>query len=150
MKLTEHFSWDEATFTHHRDPATGLLLPNEPGPAERAALENTFMRLEHVRQIFLSPLRVHSAFRSPGVNAAAGGRPDSQHMRGEAVDFSVPGWKLRGAFRLIQKSTIPYDQLIEEAGSWIHVSFVGRRSPRLQALTMRVVDGCAKYERAAA
>lgn len=147
MKLTEHFSWSEATATHQRDPATGLLLPNEPGPAETAALLYAFTQLERVRSLLEQPLHVHSAFRSREVNAAVGGSSDSQHMRGEAVDFVPGNTQLRAAFQLIQRSSIPYDQLIEEAGSWLHISFVARR-PRRQALTMRVVNGRAHYEAA--
>jgi zinc D-Ala-D-Ala carboxypeptidase len=146
MNLTEHFTMEEATATHQRDAVTGLLIPNEPGPAEREALVNTFKGMELVRSIFGRPVSVHSAFRSHVVNAMVGGSPSSQHEKGEAVDFVVPGVPLRDAFLKILKSDVPFDQLIEEAGAWIHISFVSRRPERRQALVMRVVSGRAHYE----
>jgi hypothetical protein len=142
--ITDHFTWDEATSTHQRDPRTGLMLPNEPGPQVSASLVHTFSELERVRALFGRPVRVNSAYRSPVVNAAVGGSRQSQHLRGEAVDFVVQGVSVLEAMARLCRSTIPFDQLIEE-GSWLHASFVSWRGPRRQALTMRVVDGRAAY-----
>jgi hypothetical protein len=142
--ITDHFTWDEATTTLQRDPKTGLLLPNRPGPQESASLVHTFTELERVRALFGKPVRVHSAFRSAAVNLAVGGSSASQHMKGEAVDFTVIGLDVRSAFVHLVRSAIQFDQLIEE-GSWLHISFVSWRAPRRQALTMRVVDGRARY-----
>lgn len=150
MNLTTHFTWEEATRTHVRDAQSGLVLSNDPGPEAKAALAHTFAWMESVRDLFGTPISIHSAFRSHLVNALVGGTEHSQHERGEAVDFTVAGQALREAFLKLLGSDIPYDQLIEEAGAWIHVSFVSGRQPRKQALTMRVVNGRAKYERFAA
>lgn len=147
MELTEHFTWEEATRTHVRSHETGLPIPNEPGPDARAALKHTFAEMERVRALLGGrSIDVHSAFRSHIVNALVGGAEHSQHERGEAIDFTVKGMTIREAFLAILGSELPFDQLIEEAGSWVHVSFVSGRPPRLQSLTMRVVKGRAKYE----
>lgn len=146
--LTQHFTWSEATVTHQRDPKTGLLLPNDPTPEARAALVRTFTAMEEVRSILGGrAINIHSAYRSPEVNRAVGGAPSSQHMRGEAVDFSVSGMGVREVFGVLRASGLPFDQLIEEAGTWVHVSFTAK--PRGQALTMRVVGGRATYQAAA-
>lgn len=144
--ISEHFLWDEFTFTTQRDPGTGLLLANEPGPEEGARLVYTADGMDRVRaECGDRPVVVHSAYRSPQVNAQVGGSPTSQHMRGEACDFHVLGLSVPETFEIIRRSALEYDQLIEEAASWVHVSFT-RNSPRRQALTMRVVNGRAKYE----
>ena len=147
MKISEHFTWDEATITTQRDPGTGLLVENDPGPLQRANLEHTFDRMERVRFVCGDrPVVVHSAYRSPLVNKLVGGSPSSQHMRGEAVDFHVMGLSVLEVFDRIKASPLDYDQVIEEARTWVHVSFVQDRKPRGQALRMRVVNGVAKYE----
>jgi len=145
--ITSNFTWDEATTTTQRDPVSGLLVANEPGPEAREALEFTFERMERVRMLCGDrPLVVHSAYRSPLVNTLVGGSPTSQHMKGEAVDFHVMGLPVTETFERIRESSLDYDQLIEEARTWVHVSFVKGRPPRRQALRMTVVGGKAKYE----
>jgi hypothetical protein len=144
--ISDHFTWEEATVTHQRDPATGLALPNRPSPEASAQLVHTFQEMERVRGLFHKPIIIHSAYRSPAVNAAVGGSGTSQHLWGEAVDFIIPGLTPREVFKHIRRSGVLYDQLIEEAGSWIHISFVhDGRTPRRQGLTMRIEEGRAKY-----
>lgn len=53
-------------------------------------------------------------------------------MKGEAADFTVEGVSVQELFDLIRTSTLPYDQLIQEFDSWVHVSFGPRN--RRQAL----------------
>ena len=143
--ISDHFSWAEATITLQRDPKTGLLLPNTPDPQASGALVHTFQQMERVRALLGDrAITVHSAYRSPLVNAAVGGAKTSQHMKGEAVDFHVRGLAFVAVATRIAASPLPYDQLIEE-GSWIHISFVSYRRPRRQALIMRVVNGRAAY-----
>lgn len=144
--ISDHFTWEEATVTHQRDPATGLVLPNQPDPEASAQLVHTFQEMERVRALLDKPIRVQSAYRSPEVNRAVGGAEKSQHTLGEAVDFVVPGLTIREVFQRIRQSSIQYDQLIEEAGSWVHISFVhGGRAARRQGLTMRIENGRARY-----
>jgi len=147
-RISEHFTWDEATTTDQRDPGTHLLVDNDPGPLQRRALEHTFAKMEELRSILVDRVVViHSAYRSPLVNTLVGGSPRSQHMRGEAVDFHVIGLTVAEVFDRLRSTLLDYDQLIEEARTWVHVSFVEEsRVPRRQALRMRVVDGVAKYE----
>jgi hypothetical protein len=130
MRLTTHFALSELCHT-----ATGLH--NEPGPAEVAALQ---LLAEHV----LEPLRValglavhvDSGFRSAEVNAAVGGEPHSQHLRGEAADIWVSGISAEELARRIVALGLPFDQIIVEnpapAVKWVHVSY--RANPRGQML----------------
>jgi hypothetical protein len=65
------------------------------------------------------------------------GAEDSQHMKGEAVDFIAPkyGTPLDVA-RHLAASDLRFDQIIFE-GTWVHISFVDYRQPRLSLLTWR-------------
>jgi len=145
-RISDHFTWDEATITLQRDPATGLTLPNQPDPDTATRLVHTFQQMEKVRALLGKPIVVHSAYRSPAVNAAVGGAKQSQHMRGEAVDFHVADLTIRETFEQLRRSDLRFDQLIEEAATWVHVSFNYAGPQRHQALTMRIVDGRAHYE----
>lgn len=136
--ISDHFTWEEAT-------ATSQKLPNQPEGDDAARLVHTFQRMEGVRGILGKPIRIHSAYRSPAVNKAVGGSANSQHCRGEAVDFSCPGLTVREVFQKL-RNAVEYDQLIEEADTWIHISFVhDGRVPRRQALRMFREKGKTRY-----
>jgi hypothetical protein len=52
-----------------------------------------------------------------------GGVGNSQHVRGEAADFIVPGHSVAEVIRWIEQN-MDFDQAIDEArGSWIHLSY---------------------------
>lgn len=132
--VTPHFLFYELTRTSVRG------LNNAPPERETAALvalcENV---LEPTRVHFGSPLVVHSAYRSPNVNAAIGGSKKSQHVRGEAADFHVVGVKNTDVARWIV-DTIDFDQLILEFvgasgySGWVHCSYVTWRPNRREIL----------------
>jgi len=134
MNLTDHFTLEELT---HSQTAARLGLDNEPSPAVVDALTRTAHGLEMVRVLLQAPILVSSGYRSPLVNRAVGGAANSQHILGEAADFTAPGFgPPEMIVRAIMRSTrpIPYDQLIVEYGRWVHISF--SRSPRHQALVI--------------
>lgn len=118
--LTPHFSLEELTQTN-----TGL--PNDPEAQELSRLVQLAMNMEHVRAILgHRPLYVTSAFRSNIVNRKVGGSPTSDHRGGYAVDFVPPITRLE-AMRLLEKSWLPFDQLIDEPEQGIvHISFAPR------------------------
>lgn len=81
------------------------------------------------------PLHINSGYRCPAVNAAVGGKIASAHMDGRAADFVPVGMYLREAFDKIKASDLPFDQLIVEYGTWIHVAIARQGvDPRRQVL----------------
>lgn len=68
------------------------------------------------------PIRVNSGYRSPILNKAVGGKPTSQHLRGEAAD--ITGGTVEENRKLLALlSDMEFDQLIDESNlTWIHVS----------------------------
>ena len=45
--------------------------------------------LNPLREKFGKPIRITSGFRSPELNKAVGGKPTSQHTKGEAMDITA-------------------------------------------------------------
>ena len=61
----------------------------------------------------------------------------SQHRLGQAADIVVPGLSTIQVVQTIVKLGLPFDQLIEEFGRWVHVSHCGiRRGETLRALRL--------------
>jgi len=133
LAVSKHFSLEELT-VHHSTPD----LANEPGTGERWYLASLCADLlEPIREILRRPMVIHSAYRSPAVNAAVGGAKTSAHLDGRAADWHAEGMSVQDAFEAIPIH-LPYDQAIyeEHAGSrWVHlaISRVGK-GPRRQRL----------------
>lgn len=123
MKLSEHFSLKEATFSL---TAENLGLRNEPNGIQLERMKYTAKKMEEVREILGGfPIKVNSWFRGPEVNKAVGGVSTSQHSRGEAVDFTCAWFGSAKEIALMlqkHKDDLGYDQLIYEQ-TWVHISF---------------------------
>ena len=135
MKLTEHFTLEELTFTEHRQ------FDNTPNEEQAANLRRLARLLEEVRTLFNgSPILINSAFRSKAVNDAVGSKDSSQHRLGCAADFRIPGLTPDQIVRVIINSVVPYDQVIREFDRWTHISIPNTLAlvPRRQAL---IIDG---------
>lgn len=133
MLLTPHFSLEELT---HSDTALRLKLDNTPGPQAIANLKRLASTLEQVRDALGQPVSINVAFRSPEVNKAVGGVPDSAHQKGLAADFISPKFGNPLAIcHAILDHKIVFDQLIWE-GTWVHLG-LSDGPPRRQVLTMR-------------
>jgi hypothetical protein len=120
MRLTQHFTLEEMTFTQHRE------FDNNPPPEVVERLRTTAQGLERIRTLLGHPIHVNSGYRSPELNRAVGGATNSQHCLGLAVDFICPGFGSPLAvarFLSGRVINLGIDQLIHEFDSWVHVSF---------------------------
>ena len=93
--------------------------------------------LQPIRDEF-GPFIVSSGFRSVALCQAIGSKATSQHAKGQAADFEVPGVD-NYELALWIADNLPYDQLILEYYSggnsgWIHCSYVP--NGRKQKLTI--------------
>lgn len=133
-QLSPHFSLAEMTHTN-----TGI--PNTPGPIAQARLAHTAGMMEHVRALLGHPIAVASGYRSPMLNSAIGGSPTSDHMNGDACDFTCPdfGTPLEVA-DAVAKSGLKYDQLILEYG-WVHLSW----GPRMRQMQLTKKSSTAPF-----
>lgn len=123
MKLSKYFTYNELTFS---ETAKRLKYTNQPPPKELKSLTNTAQQLDKVRELLGCPVIINSGYRSLAVNRAIGSSDNSQHVKGEAVDFRTHQYTPRQIVEMIKKSDIPYDQLILEYESWVHISFSAR------------------------
>jgi len=120
MKLSPHFTLAEMTTSQ---TAARRGIDNTPGDHEIAALMTLCVEvLEPLRAHFDRPVIVSSGYRSPELNRAIGGSSTSQHCKGEAADFTVPGVSVLDLARWMRRN-LQYDQLIYEFGRWVHVSY---------------------------
>lgn len=125
MQLTEHFTISEFV---RSETAYRNHIDNTPSQEVienlRALCRNV---LEPARLAFGSPIYITSGYRCQALNKAVGGKPTSQHLRGEAADLQVKGVQnLRKLYMLIKDHGV-FDQLLFESNKagakWIHVSY---------------------------
>ncbi len=139
MMLSKWFSLEECIRSRK---AKLLGLNNQPSAVIVERLK-MFLRIvmDPIRELFGVPIDPSSVYRSWPLNTAVNGSATSQHPEGEAADFNVPGHTVREVMRRILASGIPFDQLIDEYGSWVHISHTFRRENRRQILEYRMVNG---------
>lgn len=142
MKLSPNFSLEELTFSQ---VASRRGLDNSPSEKVKDNLERLAFFLEQVRKVFNKPFLINSGYRSREVNEAVGGSKTSQHCEGCAVDFNVKGMPPSAVVRAIVDANIPYDQVILEFDSWVHLSIptIKGSNPRKQAL---IIDNKGKRD----
>lgn len=138
----KHFTLDELT---HSQAAARKGLSNDPDAAAcehlQALVDNV---LDPLREALGRPIVISSGYRSPAVNKAVGGASSSQHVLGQAADITVPGLTVAQVVATIRRLGLPFDQLIDEFGSWVHVSHSPRH--RRQVLRAKRTAAGTKYE----
>jgi zinc D-Ala-D-Ala carboxypeptidase len=133
MNLSAHFTLAEFTDSQ---TAARQGIDNTPPADVVERLKRTAQGLEAVRvRLGCAPIVISSGYRSPALNAAIGGSKNSQHMTGEAADFTCPRFgSPTEVAAALKDSGIEYDQLILEFGRWVHISFSDK--PRHHALVI--------------
>lgn len=102
--------------------------------------------LQPVRDHFGIPFTPSSGYRSPELCIAVGSTIKSQHSKGQAVDFEVPGVSNMELAEWI-RDNLEFDQLILECYTggntgWVHCSYV--HEPRKEVLTYDRANGYRK------
>ncbi len=78
--------------------------------------------LQPIREHFNSEVNIHSGYRNEKLNQLVNGAKNSQHLKGQAADFTVKNHSIDEVIDWIRKNLV-YDQLINEYDKWIHVSY---------------------------
>lgn len=82
--------------------------------------------LDPIRERFATPMIITSGYRCEKVNKMVGGKDNSQHRKGEAVDFYFEGFgkkEMAAAFFEIAEN-FDFDQLIYyKKKGFIHISY---------------------------
>ncbi len=145
MNLSPHFTLAEMTVSQE---AARSGLKNEPGLQQVEALTALCVNvLEPLRARVRRPIVVTSGYRSITINRRVGGTQGSQHTRGEAADIIVPGIDPADVFALIRAMKLPFDQVIDEFGAWVHVSH-SLRGPQRGNVLMAYRQGGKTHYRA--
>ena len=102
--------------------------------------------LQPVRDHFGIPFTPSSGYRSPELCIAVGSTIKSQHAKGQAADFEVPGVSNMELAEWI-RDNLEFDQLILECYTggntgWVHCSYV--HEPRKEVLTYDRSNGYRK------
>ena len=149
MKLSANFTLSELTKSQ---TAVRKNIKNEPSTAHVENLIHLAETvLQPVRDHFGKPVVISSGYRSPELCEAIGSSAKSQHAKGEAADFEIPGVDNMQLATWINKNT-NFDQLILEFyepgdpnSGWVHCSAV-KEGSRAQVLKASKVEGRTKYE----
>lgn len=162
MKLTEHFSLEELSFS---ETAVRLGIDNTPPFAVLPNLGLLATGLEAARAVIGHPMFVTSGYRCEALERVLCWKdflawcrrhdrdPETSwddyflrkaHPRGVAADFISPAaGKPAYIVRLLQSSKLRFDQIILE-GTWVHISFDKRL--RGEVLTATFANGAPHYE----
>lgn len=128
------FTLDELT---RSGTATDNGIDNVPTGVVLERLRATAQKMDGVRLYLNRPVIVTSGYRSPALNRLIPGAVDtSHHTQGYAVDFVSPLFGTPYDICVtLRDSGIRFDQLIQEHGRWVHISFAP--SLRQECLTAR-------------
>ena len=111
----------------HSDTAILYKINNMPDINSLDNMLNLiFYCLQPLRNKLGKPMIISSGYRCKTLNEhpKIKGAKNSQHVLGQAVDFTVKGMTIKQVIDFINKSGIEYDQCINEYNKWVHISFV--------------------------
>lgn len=93
--------------------------------------------LDPIREHVGMPVIITSGFRCPALNELVGGKGSSQHLTGQAADFTVLGMMVREYKELAYwcADNLDFDQLIVYSKrKFVHISYVSPESNRHEVL----------------
>lgn len=132
---TEHFSSSEFIRSATVDKYHIDNIPTDDKIIEN--LNNTITRMEDIRTRYGKPIHINSGYRCTELNKIVGGKPNSQHLKGEAADLRYDVDLLNFIIQFCH-----FDQLIIEKSKntkWIHISFkIDKDKERNQVLNITV------------
>lgn len=139
MKLSKNFTLAELTVSQY---AVRYGIPNTPGTQELANLKRLCKYILQPLRDEVGPITVSSGLRVPAVNAGVGGSKASQHLQGMAADIRCNSLTVLQLAQKIKAMGLPYHQLINEFGAWVHVGLApDLKNPRRQEMTFRKING---------
>ncbi len=151
MKLTDNFTLAELTKSQ---TAERCGIDNNPDKEHIENLQRLCNNiLQPVRDYFQKPVTISSGYRSPELSQKIGSSSRSQHCKGEAADFEVPGVSNKELADFINEN-LNYDQVILEFhnpdeinSGWVHASYVGEGNRSEYLLAEKDENGKVRYSR---
>lgn len=90
-------------------------------------------------------INISSGYRCERDNEKIGGAKTSQHLKGQACDSTNKKMTVEEYYQFVKESGVEFDQLIQEFGHWVHVSYTAVGVNRKECLKAIKVDGVTKY-----
>lgn len=126
MKLSQNFELEDLI----KSPtATAAGIKNAPGPTELQNLMALAVNVLEPVKAHFGHVQINSGYRGPDLNKLVGGSTSSQHCKGQAVDFEIPGVPNKDVAIWVTNN-IKYDQCILEfwvardaSSGWVHCSY---------------------------
>ena len=151
MRLSDNFTLAELTKSQ---TAERCNIDNTPDKEHIENLQKLCDNvLQPVRDYFQKPVTISSGYRSPELSQKIGSSSRSQHCKGEAADFEVPGVSNKELADFIDEN-LDYDQVILEFhnpdeinSGWVHASHVGETNRREYLLAEKDENGKVRYSR---
>jgi len=151
MKLSRNFTLQELIKS---DTAVRKGIDNNPNSDQIAKLKLLCDNiLQPVRDYFQKPVTISSGYRSPELSQKIGSSSRSQHCKGEAADFEIPGVSNKELADFINEN-LSFDQVILEFhnpdeinSGWVHASYVGERNRSEYLLAEKDENGKVRYSR---
>lgn len=141
MKLSRHFSLEEFLVSQTAERHGIDMTPSQDVLDNLQTLVSTC--LQPLRDALGSVIYISSGYRPVEVNRLIGGSATSQHVYGNAADFSVVGMTPFEVCNAVVNMELPFDQIIHEFGKWTHLGIRGVL--RGESLTAYKRDGKTAY-----
>lgn len=123
-KIKKYFSIDELCYSNTAEKNN---IKNTPNKEEIKNLQNLIDEvLQPLRVAYNKPIIVTSGFRCAELNKLLGGKPNSQHLRGQAADIVPKDIDDLDILFELCKNLSSFDQLLYEKSKnkkWIHISY---------------------------
>lgn len=151
MRISKNFILQELTRSN-----VGLRLGIKNEPTKDGVHKLTMMvnsLLQPIRDK-IGPIRITSGYRSPEINTAIGGSPNSQHCRYEAIDCQYVYKNKMNNIKIYEALVdldLDFDQCILEFGdpncpAWIHLSWKVCDNRRQVLIAYKDADNKTKYK----
>jgi uncharacterized protein YcbK (DUF882 family) len=120
-KLSKNFDWKEF------ESKDGAVMPEDI----KKNIQSLVKDLEVIRSALGLPIKISSGYRSPAQNEKVGGKSQSYHMKGMAVDFYVPTLTTKQIRDVIE--TLISQGKIKQGGlgkysTWVHYDNRGTKA----------------------
>nr|DAM78247.1 MAG TPA: peptidase [Caudoviricetes sp.] len=107
--ISENFSYHE--FEDSVKAKENNIDNSIPGPEVKEHIRALVLHvLQPIRDALQKPLVVNSGYRCPELNELVGGKPTSQHLKGEAADIHTSS--PYALAKLAKELELPFDQMI--------------------------------------
>ena len=133
--------------------AIRLGIDNSPTDDDMDSMVTLAKKIfEPLRSWVGGPIKINSFYRSPDLNTAIGGSPNSQHCKGQAIDIDdVYSYKTNAEMYKWIQENLDYDQMIWEFGTdtqpnWVHISYVSKEENRNKCLKAYKENRKTKYK----